>query len=1436
MDTTRIMRSESITHLIPDLNQLGVALYGNPSGGYPIIPGNPNSILATDSDSTPAWVTALPSGITCDTPIASNSVVNKAYVDAIASGGIGSLVRLTSTSALVGWTYLNGVSGVGATLTAPSTGTFEYDGEVVNLNDRVLEKNGTGGSNAYNGVYVCTSDGTVTPGQLTRATTYDTPAEMNATGVIVAQQGDTLAGIGFFLTDVVVTIGTTPLVYSQYGNVGTVTSVGLVINALSSSGIFSVTGSPVTSSGNLDLVVTGTSGGIPYFSDANTLSSSAVLTASQLVLGGGAGSSPTSLAAGSQYQVLVMGASNPGYGAVHLDQSAAVTGILPNGNTTATAADTASTIVARDSSGNFSASTITAALSGNATSATNIAAGAANQIPYQTGAGVTSFIAAVNNAVLVTNSSGVPSESTTLPSALTIPSPTLSGTITTALTLGQVVATNILSQLVTIAYTSAGAASALNISDSNANTTVNSLTVGLTNQNSNYSGSVSGVSTIIQSGTSLTQIPDSNAAGMTAGKMYFVKSAAGGTFSLKNTSGSLINDMDPSSFVIALNSSISAGANAWNSVYIPASSQSTLPLRNIQRDANANAFANNYGANTLQTTSASSTTVLTLASERNQILLGTQTQTYQMPDVSTLPIYWMYNFTNKSTQSAPINSSGGNLILTLASGATVSMFSNATSGTDASVWTTTFQSSLATSLAGGVLGSVPYQSAANTTSFLAPNTSTTLQVLTETGTGSAGQAPAWVSAVSTNTASTLVFRDASGNFSAGTITATLSGSATNATNILGGALGSIPYQSAANTTALLAGNITTTQQVLAQTGNGSVSAAPVWLNTTQSGAASSLIKTDSNQFASINAPAFGYVAPGGTYTYAANGPGILNQSSIATTKMPDTTQIPVGSHYRIYSTASNFFNLQTSAGSLLDSLIPFSISFLTSTSQSGAGNWAMTMCAYSATAANSPWSDVTRGSDGGAAANYFAAGSNVSSTGNFRVPTSGSFSFRNQANSGDVAIAKDSSDNLTYPNSMVLSALTASQAVVTDSSKKLISLAYTTAATASALVQRDANGNIFANNGISAYTTTATAFTATLTASSTYWQEASGVSTAQYTLPDATTLFVGWVVKIVAANSGSTMTIKNNATTTILSFSGTNVFYQFGIRCTSTATAAGTWEVFDVIAPIIPVTIDASLSGINSNAGGSAMGRTGSGSFFGANHISISTNTASTSAMLRAASSDNIFSIRNNANSADLTFAKNSSDNLTWPNTILLSALTASQAVATDSNKNLVSVANTGTGNNVLATSPTITTPAIVGLTTGSTPSSGNVGEVLTSSVASGSAVSLTTATVTDITSLAYTAGNWLVICNPTFSGTGITATELQSFVGTASGNSTTGQTTANTSYGTPFAVGVTAQDTTPIHFTYSSSSSGTLYLKAKATFSVGTCTAYGAITMIRLS
>ena len=97
-------------------------------------------------------------------------------------------------------------------------------------------------------------------------------------------------------------------------------------------------------------------------------------------------------------------------------------GKVANSATTATSVNTASAIVARDSSGNFAAGTITANLTGNVTgnltgtassasTATNIAGGAAGQVVYQSASGTTAFVdstGAASGYVLKYNGSSAP--------------------------------------------------------------------------------------------------------------------------------------------------------------------------------------------------------------------------------------------------------------------------------------------------------------------------------------------------------------------------------------------------------------------------------------------------------------------------------------------------------------------------------------------------------------------------------------------------------------------------------------------------------------------------------------------------------------------------------------------------------------------------------------------------------------------------------------------------------------------------------------------------------------------------------------------------------------------------------------------------------------------------------------------------------------------
>lgn len=80
-----------------------------------------------------------------------------------------------------------------------------------------------------------------------------------------------------------------------------------------------------------------------------------------------------------------------------VDLTTKVTGVLPNANTTAASANTASAIVTRDGSGNFAAGVITATLTGNASTATLAST-------VTTNANLTGEVTSSGNAATLTNS------------------------------------------------------------------------------------------------------------------------------------------------------------------------------------------------------------------------------------------------------------------------------------------------------------------------------------------------------------------------------------------------------------------------------------------------------------------------------------------------------------------------------------------------------------------------------------------------------------------------------------------------------------------------------------------------------------------------------------------------------------------------------------------------------------------------------------------------------------------------------------------------------------------------------------------------------------------------------------------------------------------------------------------------------------------------
>lgn len=116
--------------------------------------------------------------------------------------------------------------------------------------------------------------------------------------------------------------------------------------------------------------------------------------------------------------------------------------------------------------------------------------------------------------------------------------------------------------------------------------------------------------------------------------------------------------------------------------------------------------------------------------------------------------------------------------------------------------------------------------------------------------------------------------------------------------------------------------------------------------------------------------------------------------------------------------------------------------------------------------------------------------------------------------------------------------------------------------------------------------------------------------------------------------------------------------------------------------------------------------------------------------------------------------------------------------LATPSSANLLAAITdeTGTGANVFGTSPTITTPNIVGTVTNNNASAGSVGELLEGSVTTDTNTGAT-GVFFDATTITLTAGDWDVWGSFYCDRAGATFTSLDLEVGIwgASGNSTTG-------------------------------------------------------------
>jgi hypothetical protein len=130
-----------------------------------------------------------------------------------------------SVAPLAAYTYNNGASGVGATITLTVAAVLVLDGYTPVLNDRLLIKNETGGNAPYNGLYKLTTVGVlgVTQAVLTRTTDFDEAADGISGAIAFVQNGTVNGGTSWYCSTFgTITFGTTNISWSQYSGPGQV--------------------------------------------------------------------------------------------------------------------------------------------------------------------------------------------------------------------------------------------------------------------------------------------------------------------------------------------------------------------------------------------------------------------------------------------------------------------------------------------------------------------------------------------------------------------------------------------------------------------------------------------------------------------------------------------------------------------------------------------------------------------------------------------------------------------------------------------------------------------------------------------------------------------------------------------------------------------------------------------------------------------------------------------------------------------------------------------------------------------------------------------------------------------------------------------------------------------------------------------------------------
>ncbi len=331
----------------PNVNQYAVVIGGTIGQGYSSVVAATSGYVLTSAGTNvaPAW-SPVGSGAGSVTSVAATVPAGSLFGVTGSPIVIAGTLGLTTTGSSGGVPYfsdantlssssaltVNGVvlgGGAGAAPTVVAAGTTNF----------VLTSNGTNVAPSYKsaGSGTVTATGITMPGSIfavssspvTSAGTFGITVAGTSGGVVYFSSGSTLAGSNALTANGVVLgggAGTAPTVvapgtvnyvltstgtnsapsYQAVAGTGTVTSIGFTVP----NSIFAMTTSPIVAAGTFGLTVTGTSGGVPYFSSSSAIGSSGALAANGVVIGGGAGAAPTTVSAGTINYVLTSTGTN----------------------------------------------------------------------------------------------------------------------------------------------------------------------------------------------------------------------------------------------------------------------------------------------------------------------------------------------------------------------------------------------------------------------------------------------------------------------------------------------------------------------------------------------------------------------------------------------------------------------------------------------------------------------------------------------------------------------------------------------------------------------------------------------------------------------------------------------------------------------------------------------------------------------------------------------------------------------------------------------------------------------------------------------------------------------------------------------------------------------------------------------------------------------